>query len=124
MLTLFFTIIFIAEVIIALQVIKLINKADCAVIALNSQIETLTPQIKTTVIDIRIVVNKALLKVYDFGEILKKQKNKAKKSIIKNILTTILFLMLSSNGKQILTTIDLVFTAIEFAQKLNSFKNA
>ncbi len=124
MLTLFFTIIFIAEVIIALQVIKLINKADCAVIALNSQIETLTLQTKSTVIDIRIIINKALLKVYDFGEILEKQKNKAKKSIIKNILTTILFLMLSSNGKQILTTIDLVFTAIEFAQKLNSFRNA
>ena len=124
MLTLFFTIIFIAEVIIALQVIAFINKADKAVIAFNEQVGVISPQIKASVLDARILVNKALLKVYNLAEIMGKQKHKVKQSVIKNILTTLLFFMLSSNGKQVLATIDLIFTAIKFIDKFKRYKTA
>ena len=124
MLSLFFTIIFIAEVIIALQLICLIRKADKVIVALNSQVSEYSPKIKNAILDVRIIINKALLGVYNLAEIIDRQKNKAKKSIIKNILTTLLFFMLSSNGKQIFTTIDLIFTALEFLDKTNKRKNA
>ena len=124
MLNLFFTIVFIAEVIIALQLVSLINRADKAVLALNSKVIEYSPKVKNAIIDVRILINKALLGVYNLAQIIEKHKTKVKKSIVKNIFTTILFLMLSSNGKQILTTVDLVFTAVEFIESLKRRKCA
>ncbi len=123
MLTLFFTIIFIAEVIIAAQIIQLIMRADRAVVKISSKVEEIHPEITKTIYTARLGINKALLGIYNIAEIIEKQKAKYKKSIIKNSLTTILFFMLSKNGKQVLTAIDLLFTAKEFLDRANSRKS-
>ncbi len=124
MLTLFFTIVFIAEIIVAVQLILLIVRIDKAVITFSGQVTNSVPQIKNALYSARIAVNKTLLGVYNFAEILGKQKTKAKQYLIKNALTTVLFFMLSSNGKQVLTAIDLVFTALEFIDRTKNRKPA
>ena len=124
MLVLFFTLIVIAEVIIAAQLIFLIRRVDFAVIAINNKICESSPNIKNTISKVRNSVNKALIGVYNLGRIIEKRKDKTIKYFIKNAITTILFFMLSPNGKQILTAIDLFFTSIEFIDRIKERETA
>ena len=124
MLTLFFTIIFIAEVIIAFQLILLIQKVDHKVSEYNAKVLSLTTQIEVNISKLRKNVEVALNGVLKLEQIIQKQKKKYKYTILKNIFTTLIFLVLNKNGRQILTAIDLVFTAKEFFDRAKSRKSS
>lgn len=114
MLTLFFTIIFIAEVIITVQLIALIIKLDKKVLAINQIILGYTPKLKDALYTIRIGVNKALLGVYNLKDKIEKQKARARYKIIKNIITILLFLILNPKGKYTLSTVDILLSIKDY----------
>ena len=119
MLTLFIVIVITAEVIITCQVISFILKLDKKICDLNNQITEITPEIERGFLSLRISLNKLLLKMNEFEQKLQSKKEEFKFKLLKNIITTVLFFALNTNGKKIITTIELAFDIKDFFKKLS-----
>lgn len=117
MLTFFITIVLIAEIIITFQIVTFILKIDKKVCALNEQISALTPSIERGFCSIRILLNKILLGLNKFEQKLKSKKEEFKFNILKGILTTALFLILNTNGRKIISTVELAFSLKDILTK-------
>jgi len=119
MLALFIVIVITAEVIITCQVISFILKLDKKICDLNNQITEITPEIERGFLSLRISLNKLLLKMNEFEQKLQSKKEEFKFKLLKNIITTVLFFALNTNGKKIITTIELAFDIKDFFKKLS-----
>lgn len=117
MLTFFIIIVVLAEIIITCQVVSFILKLDKKVCALNDQITEAVPKIENIFISARIALNKILLGENKFEQKLKSKKEELKFKFLKNIVTIALFLILNTNGKKIITTIELAFDIKDFLKK-------
>ncbi len=117
MLTFFITIVLIAEIIITFQVVSFILKIDKKVCELNEQIIALTPKIETGFTSARIALNKILLALNGFEQKLKSKKEEFKFNVLKSVVTTALFLLLNTNGKKIISTVELAFSLKDILSK-------
>ena len=118
MLSFFIAIVLIAEIIITCQIVSFILKIDSKVCELNEQITSITPKIENGLTSIRIVLNKILLSINKFEQKLYSQKEKFKYTLFKNLITIVLFLVLNTNAKKILSTVNLAFEIKDFIKKL------
>ena len=105
----FIILILTAEIIVTCQIVSFILKIDAKVCALNKQITALTPKIETGLTSVRIVLNKIFLSINNFEQKLQSKKEQFKFKFVKNIITIALFLILNTNAKKVLSTIDLAF---------------
>ena len=119
MLILFFSIVFIAELIITIELIRFIRKFDNTVIEFNERLTSVKPGIIKSLKAVRVAVSKMLFEVTKFQLKFEKQKEKFKNNILKNIITVLLFVVLHKNGKQALALVDLAFSIKGF---IESFK--
>lgn len=119
MLTIFFTIIFIAELIIAFWVISLIQKCNRLVCEVNKKVINCRPAIKSKICDIRISINSALLAMNNFSEFVNKKKDDLNEILSKNLFTTVLLMVLNPAGKKIFALIDLFLSVKKFVQNHN-----
>ena len=117
MLTFFITIVLIAEIIITFQIVSFILKIDKKVCELNEQITALTPVVESSFTSARIALNKILLTLNGFEQKLKSKKEEFKFNILKSLVTTALFLILNTNGKKIISTIELAFSLKDILSK-------
>lgn len=109
MLIIFFTIIFLAELVITLEVISYIRKADRCVRSLNTQIVKTIPFVKQKFLSIPIAINKINLSLNKIEQKIAAKKNNYKVLIAKNIVTWALLLALNMSGKKISSVVDLAF---------------
>lgn len=109
MLIIFFTIIFLAELVITLEVISYIRKADRCVCSLNTQIVKTIPFVKQKFLSIPIAINKINLSLNKIEQKIAAKKNNYKVLIAKNIVTWALLLALNMSGKKISSVVDLAF---------------
>ena len=114
---LFFVIVFIAELVLTIQLIILIRNWDRKVCALNEQITQVTPEIEKSLTQIRIVINKVLLKLNKIQIKIEKEKNKYKNIILKHFITGVLYLILHGRWKKIFSIIEIVFSANDIINK-------
>lgn len=110
----FIILIIIAEIIITCQVVTFILKIDKKVCDLNNKITQVTPKIKSDIITVRIGLNKVLLSLNKFEQKLKSKKEEFKFIILKNIVTMALYLILNTNGKKVLSVVELAFDIKDF----------
>ena len=118
MFTLFFTIIFLAELIITGWLIWAILKLDSYVCALNEQILESHIPIKKTFLNLNLFINRILLSVTNIKLKLEEKKKNYLNTILKSILVTILFLTMDKKGKQILSTADTILSVIKLINKI------
>lgn len=119
MLTIFFTIIFIAELIIAFWVISLIQKCNRLVCEANKKVTNCRVVIKRKICDIRISINSALLAMNNFSEFVNKKKDDLNDILSKNLFTTVLLMILNPGGKKIFALINFFLSVKKFIQKKN-----
>jgi len=117
MLTFFIAIIVIAEIIITCQVVSFILKIDKKVCALNEQITTLTPVIENGLTSVRITLNRVLLALNKFEQKLQSKKEELKFNVLKTVVTSALFLLLNTNGKKIISAIELALSIKDLMSK-------
>lgn len=114
MLVLFFTIIFIAELIIIGQIIALIQKARQNVCQINQTVLEIKPEIERNICDIRIAVNTILLRITGVHGFIDKRKEDYKKIFSANLLTKIASFILANDWKKILFALDVILTIKKF----------
>ena len=117
MLTIFFTIIFIAELIIAGWIISAILKADKCVCEVNQKVLDFQPVLKEQINQFQIAVNTVLLWVDYFAAFVTKKKEECISVCSKNIITTVLYLFLNTGGKRVFAFADLLISLIKFIKK-------
>lgn len=117
MLTFFIAIVLIAEIVITFHIISFILKIDKKVCELNEQIVALTPTIEDTLTSARISLNKVLLALNKFEQKLQSKTEEFKFNILKSVVTTVLYLLLSTSGKKVLSTIELAFSLKDIMDK-------
>ncbi len=117
MLTFFIAIVLIAEIVITFHIISFILKIDKKVCELNEQIVALTPTIEDTLTSARISLNKVLLALNKFEQKLQSKTEEFKFNILKSVITTVLYLLLNTNGKKVLSTIELAFSLKDIMDK-------
>ncbi|MBO6257048.1 hypothetical protein J6N69_03310 [bacterium] len=115
--TFFIILIITAEIIITCQVASFILKIDKKVCDLNNKIAQVTPKIKSDIITVRIGLNKILLSLNKFEQKLHSKKEEFKFIILKNIVTMALYLILNTNGKKVLSVVELAFDIKDFLGK-------
>ena len=117
MLTFFIAIVLIAEIVITFHIISFILKIDKKVCELNEQIVALTTTIEDTLTSARISLNKVLLALNKFEQKLQSKTEEFKFNILKSVITTVLYLLLNTNGKKVLSTIELAFSLKDIMDK-------
>lgn len=116
MLTFFFIIVFIAELIIVCSLISWILKLDKKVCELNECFSIINPIIEDTITSVRISINSAALTLNKIQIKIAQKKDKYKTLIIKNIVTFILFLVLSNNAKKVISVTELAFSMVDLSK--------
>ena len=119
MLTFFIAMVLISEIIITYHIVSFILKIDSKVCELNRQIISLTPKIESGLTKVRIILNKILLGMNKFEQKLQSNKEKFKYTMLKNLITIVLFLILNTKSKKILSVVELVFDIKNFIAKLS-----
>jgi len=120
----FFAIVFIAEVIITANIVSFIIKCDRKICEINDNIYGIKSEIPNTFKPIHKNLNTVIISIENIKEKLNQKKNKYKYSIIKNIVTGILFIALNTKGKKIITCIELLFSIRDFIDTtLKSFNS-
>ncbi len=126
MLTFFFILVFLAEIKFAADLVLLINKCDKKVCALNECLITVNPKITKTFTPLRIAINTTLLNINKAKIKIAEKKDEYKFIILKNIITTAIFLALNINGKRAITIVELAFSLKDISKKVlkltHSFK--
>lgn len=117
MLVVFFTIIFIAELIIAIEVICLIQKARKSVCALSQAVTDNRTIIAGRIADVRNAFGTILKKLKEFGLFVDKKKEDYKKFFTPAILTTIANFILTNDWKKIFMAVDIIFTLKKLLKK-------
>lgn len=117
MLTIFFTIIFIAELIIAGWIISALQKADKYVCEINQKVINIQPVLKRQINQFQITVNTILLGVDYFAAFLTKKKDECVNVCSKNIITTVIYLFLNTGGKRVFAFVDLLIALVKFIKK-------
>ena len=110
MLVLFFTIIFIAELIIAGQIIALIQKARQNVCQINQTVTDMKPEIERNICDVRIAINTILLRITGVHGFVDKRKEDYKKIFSANFLTKAACFILANDWKKIFFALDVILT--------------
>lgn len=108
MLVLFFTIIFIAELIITIQLIALIQNARTGIQSLNKNVTDIKPVLFRNICDIRIVLNTILLKLNGFYDFVDQKKEDYKKIFSANLLTRLASFIIANDWKKIITAIEII----------------
>lgn len=117
MLTIFFTIIFIAELIIAGWIISAILKVDKCVCEVNQKVLDVQPVLKKQINQFQITVNTVLLGVDYFAAFVTRKKEECVSVCSRNIITTVLYLFLSTGGKRVFAFADLIISLVKFIKK-------
>lgn len=110
MLTIFFTIIFIAELIVASRIISFIADADKAVCTINQKVLEFQPVMQTNIRKAKSVISLILSSLDYFVTFIAEKKDDCTNALKKNILTSVLFLVLKIPGKRIFTIVDILLT--------------
>ncbi len=118
MLIFFFILVFIAELKIAFDLINFIINTDKNVCAINNSFSKCTKNIEKDFTTLRIALNKTLLSLNKIELKIKQKKEEYKIIILKNILTGILFVILNTDGKKVLSVVDLIFSVKDFVKKM------
>lgn len=117
MLTFFIVLVLISEVIVTAHIVAFILKIDRKVCDLNEQIIKLTPVIEKELTSVRISLNKILLSLNKFEQKLQSKTEEFKFNILKSVVTTALYLILNTNGKKVLSIIELAFSLKDIMSK-------
>lgn len=117
MLTIFFTIVFIAEIIITVWVIKLICKIDSDIQRLNCRVLVLNPIIENVFCKTRISINSVLLGVNKLEQTLVLKKEKFIENITDNTFSTVLLILTRISGCKIFSFIELFKTFYKLMKK-------
>jgi hypothetical protein len=110
MLILFFTIVFIAELIILEKVISQILKFKKSISNLNIQIEEFKPQIKSDMKNLRLSITKILNSLNCFVSFVANKRINCSENIKKNLIVKILAFILRIPFKRIWTVVNTVLT--------------
>lgn len=111
MLTLFFTIVFLAELIVAGKIVSVIKQADANVCAINTQVCEIKPQLKKGMQSAASGVKAAANGVGLVNKFIDKRKRELYISLIKGILSIVIFIMIKKYPhKRCLTIVDVLFT--------------
>ena len=116
MLTLFFTIIFLAELIVAGWIISWIIKFDKAVCQTNSQVTLQRKELISKMNDAKMSINKTLTALNNFVTFINDKKCECKNAFETNIITSILCLILKLPFKQILSALEVILTVKKLLQ--------
>ena len=117
MLVIFFTIIFIAELIIAIELICLIQKARKSVCAISQTVTDNRSIIAGQITDIRSAFSSILKKLKEFGLFVDRKKEDYKKFFTPAILTTIANFVLTNDWKKIFMAVDIIFSIKKLLKK-------
>ncbi len=117
MLVIFFTIVFLAELIIASWIIGKINNARKLVAEYNQQVTNLQPVIKSGIISTRENITKTLNSLNSFVRFLAEKKCQCTGLIERNILSTFLAFITKLPYKQILSILEILLTLKKFLKK-------
>jgi hypothetical protein len=108
MLILFFTIVFIAELIILEKIISQILKFKKHIYNLNHQIDEFKPQIKSNIKNLRICIAKVLNILNCFVSFVINKRTNCSENIKKNLIVKILAFILKIPFKRIWTIINTI----------------
>ena len=117
MLTFFFTLIFIAEIVLVFNIISFINKCDKRVCELSKTFDGVESSLSKAFCEIRIAINTLNLNLNKAQIVIVRKKDEYKTIIIKNIITGMLFILLSNNGKKIISGVEIGFAACDLVKK-------
>ncbi len=110
MLTLFFTITFIAELIVAGWVISWILRFDKIICQTNLQVTQQRVELVSKMNCAKTSINKTLTALNNFVTFINDKKCECKKAFETNIITSILCLILKLPFKQILSALEVILT--------------
>ena len=114
----FFIIVFIAEIVLTVNVISLILKCDKKVCDLNSVVSAIHPEVQKSFCSLRIAINTLNLSLNKVQLKIEQKKNEYKTIIFKYFITAVLFLILNTNGKRIMSSVETVFTLLDLLKRL------
>ncbi len=117
MLVLFFTIIFIAELIIAGWIIGGIASIDKNVCALNQEVIDFQPQIKSSLKSLQTAANKVFTVFDCFTDFVTQKKDYCKETFKKNLTTQIILSVLKIYAKRLVTFIEIAFAIKKLLKK-------
>ena len=117
MLVLFFTIIFLAELIIASWVISKINNARKLISEYNQQVVELQPVITLGITKARTNITKTLTTLNAFVNFLTEKKGQCSCIVGKNIFSTFLSVITKLPYKQILSFLEVLIAIKKFLRK-------
>lgn len=110
MLAVFFTIVFVAELIVAGWIISAIKKLIVQVEQINLSVNQISPEIISTVTQVRAVAEMISSKLDATKNFIGDTKNDCICGIKKTLITSLLFKLMKLPGKRIMTVIDVVLT--------------
>ena len=110
MLVVFFTIVFIAEIIVTVWIISAIKKLDTKVLKANLAINQISPEIISAVSLMRASVEIISTKFGATVDFIEEKKCSCFTTLQKGILTTLLFHFTKIPGKKLFTIIDTLLT--------------
>ncbi len=116
MLTFFFIIVFISELIIVCTLISWIMKLDKKVCEINECFPIIKPLVEDTFTLVRININSIALSLNKIQIKIEQQKNKYKTIIIKNVVTFVLFMLLSRNAKKVISVTELALSVADLSK--------
>ena len=110
MLTIFFVIVFIAELIVAEKVISTLKKTSAAVCEINDQVSEIKPVVASSMRSVSSGVNSAAKGVGAFTKFLEKKRKFAIVSLTKAVLGIVIFLAIKKfPHKKMLSVVDVFF---------------
>lgn len=109
MLQLFFTISFIAEIIVCVWIISKLQKFDKQVLEMNKQIVEFQPELKQALAKTKTTVNKTMTAFRSLVSVIGNTKGECKKLFSKNFLSALGCLILKIPFKQVLNILDVIF---------------
>lgn len=115
--TIFFTIIFIAELIITSWLISLINKCKKWAIKQNAFILEYKKLIQERITEVRTNIKTIHTNLDNFSGAIEKKKEDFLQIFSKDAITTIGYLVLNTNLKSIITFVDLILTLKKLLKK-------
>lgn len=115
--TIFFTIIFIAELIIASWLISLMNKCTKWANTQNAYITSNQKILQEQIQKIYTITKTIHTNLDSFSNTIEKKREDIIQIFSKNTLTTIGYILLNTNIKSVITFIDLILTIKKFLKK-------
>lgn len=108
MLTIFFTIIFISELVITVWIISLIRKFNKEICITNQKVLDIKPELETQLQQVKLAVNTVLQKINSTSEGILEKEHTITNFLANEFVIGTLFFLLKSNGKGLLAIISLL----------------